>query len=847
MPVLNESENVLPLIARISAVLSNHPTEVLFIDDSRNKLTVTAVKTAILGYNNAQFAVRIFHRQDAKRWGGLSGAVADGFKRAHGGQVIVMDGDLQHPPETLPSLIAAGEKYDLVVASRYRSGGSASGLSGGLRHLVSRSSTILAKMVFPHRLRPVSDPMTGFFLVNRSLINVKLLRPKGFKILLEIIVSHPRLTIGEVPLQFAKRVAGESHGTMKQGLEFVAQLISLRFSRPRRMFMLLPKVLQFSVIGGSVFALGMALLYILVDIYSVPVAVANAIQLIVTFAANFYCNKHLTWNERIVSPTAAKRFVVARSITTLLNYGLFLAIVNFSITTAFAGRTIYFTMDYLLANVICLIAIMVLNFVISDKWVFSESSLQGKQPQAQRTPLPVFKLSIITLLIALFFAIRVNASLTYAVVLALAGLALFIQASVEVWRMIYAFREPDAVDRLKFPALNRQLRQKFCLIVPARHEAAVLGQTLEQLSLQTHPNVDIISVLCDDDLETIAVAEAVANGNPRLTVMRYPLAPESKPSKPKQLNYVLSQIADQDYTVIGVIDAEDSVHPELVARIDSAFNAREVGIVQGGVQLMNFDSSWYAMHNVVEYYRWFNSAMAFQADQKFMPLGGNTIFIRHALLKAAGGWPLTLTEDCSLGVLLSTRFQTKMAVYYEPRLATREETPDSLKGLFHQRVRWNQGFYHEWRKGIWHELPTLRQRILAGYVLSGPVILASITSFLCVTLVATFFLNAPVGLVMLMYIPLVPVTLLTLLNVVFLHDFGQAFERKIKLRHYATLLLTQFVYQTVLNAAAFWSIVRELRGDTSWYKTPHTGQHRLNSLQPATESYMAGSAGESTL
>ncbi len=335
------------------------------------------------------------------------------------------------------------------------------------------------------------------------------------------------------------------------------------------------------------------------------------------------------------------------------------------------------------------------------------------------------------------------------------------------------------------------------------------------------------------------MAYDTAQNHPSISVLQYPLLPGTKPNKPLQLNYVLSQIKDYNYSIIGVIDAEDTVHPELLAHIDTAFKDKEIGIVQGGVQLMNHDSSWYSLHNVLEYYRWFNSAMAFQADNKFMPLGGNTIFIRHDLLKMAGGWPVTLTEDCSLGVLLSTRFQeagAKTAVYYEPRLATREETPDTLEGLFRQRVRWNQGFFHEWRKGVWHELPSLRQRLLAGYVLLGPVLLASISVFMVIALLGALFLQAPVGLVMLMYIPLIPVSLLMIINAIFLRDFGKAFQRKIRARDYFSLFATYFIYQFVLNASAFWSIIRELRGNNSWYKTPHTGQHRLQAASVSTGS-----------
>lgn len=857
VPVMNESDNVLPLVQRIHAAVNGRQTEVLFVDDSRDELTVRAVMLARMAYRSHNFNVRIFHRTGEKRWGGLSGAVTDGMRMAGANQIIVMDGDLQHPPETIPAMIQAARNHDMVVASRYRKGGSASGLDGGIRHLVSRGSTVLAKSFFPYRLRKVTDPMTGFFLVDRTQIDKSRLRPKGFKILLEIIATHPKLRVTEVPLKFAERVSGESHGDLKQGLEFFSQLLSLRFGQITRSFTRLPKVVQFGAIGGSVFALGMGLLYFLVDGLGWAPLAANGVQLALTFWLNYILNRHVTWRDRTISRLAAHKFLVSRAATTVLNYFLFAWLIKLQYTFTLYAQNIHLSVNYLVANVIALIGIMALNYEISDRWAFAEPKpANGKRTSgaarrrqarmaagvsAKKGQLPIAGTLAALLSIMAAASIAVAPASAISTMLAVAGLALFFQASIEVWRMMYSFREPDAVNKLRFPQPDNIARETFCIIVPARHEEAVLGNTLLQLAKQTHPRVQIISVICDDDYQTLQVAYEAAKQDPRIAVIQYPLAPGVKPSKPLQLNYVLDQIGSNGYSVIGVVDAEDTVHPELLEHIDSAFKDQEVGIVQGGVQLMNHDSSWYSLHNVLEYYRWFNSAMAFQADAKFMPLGGNTIFIRTRLLQKTKGWPVTLTEDCSLGVLLSTRFaheNAKTAVYYDPRLATREETPDSLKGLFKQRVRWNQGFFHEWRKGIWQELPTLRQRVLAGYVLLGPVLLGAISIFMVASLLATIFLSAPVGLVMLMYLPLIPVALLMILNAIFLYDFGKAFNRKVTMRQYVTLFVTHFVYQIVLNAAALWSVVRELRGDQSWYKTPHSGLHRTPApLTPALAGF----------
>ena len=123
------------------------------------------------------------------------------------------------------------------------------------------------------------------------------------------------------------------------------------------------------------------------------------------------------------------------------------------------------------------------------------------------------------------------------------------------------------------------------------------------------------------------------------------------------------------------------------------------------MQLVNFHSSWYSLHNCLEYFFWFRSRLHLHAQKGFIPLGGNTVFVRADRLRAAGGWdPNCLAEDCDLGVRLST-VGAKVVVAYDAVMVTREETPDSLNGLYRQRTRWNQGFLQVYRKGYWKQLP----------------------------------------------------------------------------------------------------------------------------------------------
>src|SRR4051794_19097798 len=168
VPTRNEAQNVVPLLERLAASLG-FPADGLFVDDSDDE--TPPVVRAACGRAFGPLNVRLMHRIGADRTGGLGGAVLAGLRRTSTPWVCVMDGDLQHPPECVPSLLAAAtsDSADLVVASRYIPGGRNEGL-GVLRTLVSLTSTLLAKMVFPRRLRGLNDPMSGFFLARREAL-----------------------------------------------------------------------------------------------------------------------------------------------------------------------------------------------------------------------------------------------------------------------------------------------------------------------------------------------------------------------------------------------------------------------------------------------------------------------------------------------------------------------------------------------------------------------------------------------------------------------------------------------------------------------------------------------------
>ena len=219
------------LLRRISAAVTGISTEIVFVDDSDDD-TPDVIRDLARRRSGGACRVSLIHRRGHLRTGGLGGAVVDGLRAAAAPWVCVIDADLQHPPEVIPRLLAAaeGEGADLAVASRYCGAGRADGL-GPARALTSAACGSAAKLLFPMRLDGVTDPMSGFFLVRRSAVWVDELRPRGFKILLELLVRHPGLRATEIPYTFADRHAGESKGTLREGLTYLGSLTNLRLGR----------------------------------------------------------------------------------------------------------------------------------------------------------------------------------------------------------------------------------------------------------------------------------------------------------------------------------------------------------------------------------------------------------------------------------------------------------------------------------------------------------------------------------------------------------------------------------------------------------------------------------------
>jgi dolichol-phosphate mannosyltransferase len=224
IPTYNERENLPRLVPQI---LQESPNlDVLIVDDASPDGTGSLADA--LAQEDGR--VHVLHRTGKL---GLGTAYVDGFRwcLARDYDVIFeMDADFSHDPRDLPRLIAAAEAADLVLGSRYVTGG---GINrwGRLRRFVSRGGSAYARFVLGV---PVHDLTGGFKCFRRRVletIDLADVHANGYGFQIELTYKAVRagFTVKEIPILFGQRSAGVSKMTPRIALEAVWKVPLLRF------------------------------------------------------------------------------------------------------------------------------------------------------------------------------------------------------------------------------------------------------------------------------------------------------------------------------------------------------------------------------------------------------------------------------------------------------------------------------------------------------------------------------------------------------------------------------------------------------------------------------------------
>jgi dolichol-phosphate mannosyltransferase len=287
VPVYEERPNVAPLLARLDHALAGIYWEAMFVDDDSPDGTAAEARRAAMGDRRVRCIRRIGRR-------GLASAVIEGALASSSQYVAVIDGDLQHDEARLPEmlqLLRSGQ-WDLVVGSRHVEGGDAAGLASAWRHRLSELGTRLAQATMPV---PLSDPMSGFFMLPQALFErlAPELTGQGFKILLDLVLTAPpHLRVKEIPCEFRERAAGESKLDPLVLVQFAGLIID-KFLRG-----LVPlRFIAFAGVGALGLLVHLATLT-LGRVGGLRFASAQILATVVAMAANFWLNNHLTYRDQ---------------------------------------------------------------------------------------------------------------------------------------------------------------------------------------------------------------------------------------------------------------------------------------------------------------------------------------------------------------------------------------------------------------------------------------------------------------------------------------------------------------------------------------------------------------------
>ena len=349
IPTFEESKTIKNTIVEIDRILkrTSIPFEILVVDDNSPDGTARFVREII-----PQYPVRLHVRNSHP---GLSEAVVEGFTLARGDVIVVTDADGSHDFTKIPEMYKeCASGTDIVIGSRYVKG-------GGIvdwpikRRIVSFGANFLARTLFPD----IKDPISGFFAVKRDLVYHSPLKPRGYKILLEILGRSYWHTFKEIPYTFTNRKSGESKMRAGTMIDFLYQLFDIA-KFPGRSWNEVRRMVKFCAVGVSGIFVNMIVLAALIEYASLPLIGASFVATETSIITNFILNNNISFKDiKSDKPFIYKMF----SYNGVAIGGMIINIVVLVVLTTFG---IY----YIFSNVIGIILAFSWNFFCSRKIVW---------------------------------------------------------------------------------------------------------------------------------------------------------------------------------------------------------------------------------------------------------------------------------------------------------------------------------------------------------------------------------------------------------------------------------------------------------------------------------------------
>ncbi len=354
VPTYNEKDNIELIYQALKQALKNIEWELVIVDDDSPDGTAEVTRRLSQADQRVRSIQRIWRR-------GLSSACVEGMLASSSPYLAVMDADLQHDETLLPTMLERLKTSDddLVIASRYTSGGSANVLSPN-RAFVSRLACKLSSLVLQTEL---SDPMSGYFMLRRPFLEqtVRRLYGKGFKILLDLVASSQGdVRIYELPYTMRERRHGKSKLGLQVSAEYLILLSYKLFGRliPARFFL-------FTIVGLSGVGVHLTVLALAFQIYSTGFVTAQVLATMVAMTSNFFLNNLITYRDKRLHGWALFRGLGSFYFACGIGAVLSVAVGDFLFERS---------LPYLLAGFTGAIVAAVWNFMLTSVYTWGDST-----------------------------------------------------------------------------------------------------------------------------------------------------------------------------------------------------------------------------------------------------------------------------------------------------------------------------------------------------------------------------------------------------------------------------------------------------------------------------------------
>jgi len=355
IPTFKEEANIRNIITEVDAVFkqNNLNGEILVVDDNSPDGTILIVNEIKKQMVNVNIFVRLADH-------GLSQSVAEGFFHASSDIFIVIDADLSHPPSLIPVMYSEiMDGNDIVIGSRYMEG-------GGIkkwpikRRIISLGATFLGRLLFPD----ITDPVSGFFAIRKSVVIRAPLKPRGYKILLEVLGKGEWKKDKEIPFEFVDREIGSSKLKLKTIIEYLLQVIDIAlfsFSHPQSAaWKEWKKIFKFGLVGISGILVNMSVLWYLTEFVGLYYLVSSLFAIELSIINNFIWNDLWTFKSGVLHKRSSRlqRLITFHVISVgglVINWGVLYLL------TSVVG--VY----YLIANLIGILLAFGWNFMMNRR------------------------------------------------------------------------------------------------------------------------------------------------------------------------------------------------------------------------------------------------------------------------------------------------------------------------------------------------------------------------------------------------------------------------------------------------------------------------------------------------